>query len=83
MTGLADALICASKLFLGERFRLPSGDALLLDPRDDLRGLFFGLEVSPIMGERGNRDGERRRIGMGGVGVAEKGGGRLRGIYAI
>jgi hypothetical protein len=65
-TGLADALICASKSFLGERFQLPSADALLLDLRDELRGLFFGLEVSPIAGERG--DWERERMGGKGGG---------------
>jgi hypothetical protein len=54
VTGPTEAEICASRSDLGEKFRLPSADVLLLDPRDELRGLFFGLEESLIMGEGGS-----------------------------
>ena len=51
VTRLVEALSCTSKSVLGEKFQLPSADVLILDPWDELRGLFFGLEESPIMGE--------------------------------
>jgi hypothetical protein len=43
---------------------LPSEDTLLLDPRDELRGLFFVLEESPIMG--GGGGGTESEVGREG-----------------
>jgi hypothetical protein len=51
-TGLADALSCAFQSDLGVRFLLPGVGALLLDPQDELQGLFFVLKESPIKKER-------------------------------
>ena len=61
-TGPVEAEIWTSRSTLGEKFWLPSTDALLLDPWDELQGLLFSLEESPIMGEGG--DGVRAQIGV-------------------
>jgi hypothetical protein len=87
VTGLTEALICASKSDLGEKFRLPGADALLLDPRDELRGLFFGLDESPIMGGGGGKcGGERVEVWGGDIlsneGFMGQGDRKLRKKYA-
>ena len=61
--GLEEARICASKSARGEKSRLPSDDALfLLEPRDELWGLFFDFVYveSPIMGGKRLNNGRER-----------------------